>query len=376
MGWNSWNTFKDQTNEALLRETADAMVQSGMRDAGYQYVNLDDGWALPWRDKGHLVPDPGRFPNGFKALSDYLHSKGLKFGIYEDRGKLTCVGKCPGSYGFETTDAKDFAAWGVDYLKYDNCNPVFTTTQAGDYRRMRDALAATGRPILFSICAWEFKDWMPRTGQLWRTTGDITDSWGAILQIIDLNEQYAQYAGPNHWNDPDMLVVGCSYVPDLQQGRVFDTQSDLVGSQGLSDSENRAHFSMWAMMASPLIAGNDLRSMSAKTKDILLNKEVIAVDQDPLGKQCIEVWKDGNGLDVYSKELSGENSGAVALLNRTENNQNMTAVWKVVGIKSKTAKVRDLWKHADAGSFADRYAADVPAHGVVLLKITGLNKSQ
>lgn len=374
MGWNSWNTFKDGVSDALLRQVADAMVTNGMRDAGYQYINLDDGWALPNRVNGHLQPDPARFPNGFKSLSDYLHAQGFKFGIYEDRGTLTCVGHCPGSYGHEMIDAADFASWGVDYLKYDNCHPAGLSSQEGDYRRMRDALAAAGRPIVFSLCAWEFKRWMPRTGHLWRTTADITDNWGRILDIIDTNERSAYYASPGKWNDPDMLVVGCENVADIQHGRVLGDMPELAGHRTLTDTESRSHFSMWAMMAAPLIAGNDVRKMPKKTSLILTNGEVIAVDQDPLGRQGVEVWKNGNGLYVYSKVLQGANTRAVALFNRTDKDETITAKWSDIGIPKGSATVRELWKHSDIGNFNDSYTGYVYSHEVVLLKISSVGK--
>jgi len=369
MGWNSWDTFMSGISDKLLRQVADAMVTNGMRDAGYQYINIDDGWALPNRVNGHLQPDPKKFPNGFKPITDYLHARGFKFGIYSDRGTRTCVTTAPGSYGFETTDANDFVSWGVDYLKYDNCNPALMTTQEGDYRRMQEALLATGRPIVFSICAWEFKSWMPSIGNLWRTTGDITDNWNTIINNIDKNEKSAQYAGPGRWNDPDMLVVGCFNVQDLQHNHVLDGTTDLVGNKGLSDDENIAQFSMWAMMASPLLASNDVIHMVEKIRKILTNEEVIAVDQDPLGIQGVKVWENGKGLFVYSKTLKGLNVKAVALFNRSDNDAEITAKWVDVGIPKEAATVRDLWKHTDIGIFTDSYKAYVPSHGVVLLKI-------
>jgi alpha-galactosidase len=371
MGWNSWNAFQTGVSDTLLRQVADAMVTNGMRDAGYQYVNIDDGWALPKRVNGHIQPDPEKFPNGFKPVSDYLHARGLKFGIYSDRGTLTCVRKCPGSYGHETTDANDFAAWGVDYLKYDNCNPAFFSNQKNDYQRMRAALAATGRPIVFSICAWEFRDWMPGMGNLWRTTGDITDNWDRIVSIIDLNQKWARHAGPGKWNDPDMLVVGCYGIPDLQHNQVLDGKSDLVGTQGLTEEEFRSHFSLWAMMAAPLIVGNDVRNMPKNIREILLNREVIAIDQDPLGRQCVEVRRDGNGTSVYSKELKGINARAVALFNRSKTSEKITVRWTDIGIPAGEARVRDLWKHKDIGIITDGYEDYVLPHGVVLLKISG-----
>jgi alpha-galactosidase len=375
MGWNSWNTFKDGAYDFLIRQVADAMVTNGMRDAGYRYINLDDGWALPNRVKGHLQPDPAKFPMGFKPLSDYLHARGFKFGIYADRGTLTCAGHCPGSYGHEKTDADDFAAWGVDYLKYDNCNPAVFSTQEGDYRRMRDALLSAGRPVVFSLCAWEFKSWMPEAGHLWRTTADINDNWGRILDIIDANEQWAAIAGPGKWNDPDMLVVGCRDVADLQHGRgLFNDMPELAGNSGLTETENRSHYSMWAMMAAPLIAGNDVIHMPKNIREILVNPEVIAVDQDPLGRQGVEVREDGAGLAVYSKMLQGTNSRAVALFNRTDKDETITVQWKDLGLPDGKATVRDLWKRADLGSYAHGYTGYVRPHEVVLLKVVGENE--
>lgn len=369
MGWNSWNTFMKGLSDTLLRQVADAMVTNGMRDAGYQYVNIDDGWALPDRLNDHLQPDPAKFPGGFKPVTDYLHSRGLKFGIYSDRGTLTCVSRSPGSYGHETTDAEDFAAWGVDYLKYDNCNPAFFSTQKKDYRRMYEALVATRRPIVFSICAWNFKNWMPEIGNLWRTTDDITDTWGTIVDIIDKNVKSAQYSGPGKWNDPDMLVVGCFNVLDFQHNRALDGTSELVGNKGLTDVESRSHFSMWAMMAAPLIASNDVRNMPKKIRDILINKEVIAVDQDPLGHQGIKVWDSGTGLNVYSKVLRGNNIRAVALLNRSGTTAVITVNWEDIEIPAGKAAVRDLWDHTNRGIFSNHYKATVPSHGMVMLKV-------
>jgi alpha-galactosidase len=372
MGWNSWNTFKDGVSDALLRQVADAMVINGMRDAGYRYINMDDGWALPQRLNGHLQPNPSKFPNGLKTLSDYLHARGFKFGIYADRGTRTCVGLCPGSYGHETTDAQDFADWGVDYVKYDNCNPALLSTQEGDYRRMRDALKATGRPIVFSLCAWEFKGWMPEMGQLWRTTGDITDNWNRILDILDTNEKTAALAGPGKWNDPDMMVVGCGDVADLQHGRVFSDMPELAGHPGLTEIESRSHFTLWAMMAAPLLAGNDVIHMPEWVREILVNPEVIAVDQDPAGHQGVKVWANGKGLEVYSKTLHGDNTRAVALFNRTDLDENITVRWSDLGLPAGQASVRDLWKHTGLGTFTDRFTGFVPPHEVVLLKVVSV----
>ena len=261
---------------------------------------------------------------------------------------------------------------GVWTIKYDNCNPAFLTSQEGDYRRMQEALMATGKPFVFSICAWEFKKWMPSIGNLWRTTDDITDNWNTIINNIDKNEKSANYAGPGRWNDPDMLVVGCFNVQDLQHNHLFDGNTDLVGNKGLTDDENIAHFSMWAMMAAPLIASNDVIRMPEKIREILTNQEVIAVDQDPLGIQVIKVWENGKGLFVYSKVLKGHDTRAIALFNRSESNAEIMAKWIDANIPDGKATVRDLWKHEDMGMFTNGYKAYVPSHGIVLLKVVSV----
>jgi len=347
MGWNSWNRFGCNITDAQVRQMADAMVSSGMAAAGYQYIVIDDCWQGNGRTNGHVNLDPD-FPN-MKALGDYIHSKGLKFGIYSDRGTATCAGRV-GSYGYETIDANDYASWGVDYLKYDNCNPAPGSNQQADYTRMRDALAATGRPIVYSICAWDYASWMPSVGNLWRTTGDISNSWDGMIWIPDHNNQTASVAGPGAWNDPDMLEVG---------------------NGGLTDTESRTHMSLWAVMAAPLIAGNDLRNMTQATREILTNPEVIAVDQDPLGIQGTRVWLGGSGnwLNIWSKPLSGTNARAVALFNGTTSTANITVNWSQIGLPAGNATVRDLWARADRGTFNNSYTASVPAHGTVLVKI-------
>src|SRR3954470_11796488 len=289
MGYNDWNAFGCNVSEALIKDTALAMHNNGMQAAGYQYVNIDDCWLTKSRDAGgHLVPDPVKFPDGIKGTADYVHSLGLKLGIYNDAGSLTCAGY-PGSYGHETTDAQDFADWGVDYLKYDNCNTVAGT--AGNqqqyidrYSRMRDALKATGRDIVYSLCEWgNFTPWTwgAGTGNLWRTTGDITASFASMLSILGQNAPLDAYAGPGHWNDPDMLEVG---------------------NGGMTDTEYRSHFSLWAILAAPLMAGNDLQKMTPAIREILTNKEVIAVDQDALGRQGRRVAKQGD-LEVWARPL-------------------------------------------------------------------------
>jgi alpha-galactosidase len=349
MGWNSWNKFVCNVSEQLIKEIADAMVTSGMKKAGYQYVNIDDCWQVSRDSAGNIVADPVRFPNGIKALADYVHSKGLKLGIYTDAGTMTCE-KRPGSLDHEAQDAKTYAGWGVDYVKIDWCNTDKLDPQK-QYAKFRDALASCGRPIVFSICNWGRNQpwtWGPATGNLWRTTGDIQDKWASVLKILDNpSQQHADAARPGAWNDPDMLEVG--------NGKMTDT-------------EYRSHFGLWAIMAAPLIAGNDLRSMTQATKDILMNAEVIAVDQDAAGKQGTRVRADG-GLEVWAKPLKQKGTVAVALFNRSEADADVSASWSDVGLPPGKAKVRDLWAHADRGVFSDSFKANVPSHGVVMLKI-------
>jgi len=348
MGWNSWNHFGCDVSAQLVRETADAMAKSGMRDAGYQYLVIDDCWQVARDAAGRLVADSVRFPGGMKPLAEYVHSKGLKFGLYTDAGRQTCQRR-PGTYGSEEIDARTFAEWGVDYVKEDWCNSegLDAPTQ---YAKFRDALAKAGRPIVFSICEWGSNrpwEWGPRTGNLWRTTGDIGDRWSSMIALLDLNAQYALAASPGAWNDPDMLEVG---------------------NGGMTDDEYRAHFSLWALMAAPLMAGNDVRTMPAATRDILLNKEVIAVDQDSLGVQGMLVQEPAPDLQVWAKPLS-DGSRAVVLFNRSALQTVITASWRGLGIRGP-ARVRDLWAHADLGTFPGRFMATVPAHGVVMVRVT------
>ena len=363
MGWNSWNKFGGSITDTLVRGIADAMVSTGMQAAGYQYINIDDMWQASSRDSsGNIVPDGTKFPNGMKALADYVHGKGLKLGLYSDRGTKTCAGK-PGSYSYETKDAQTYASWGVDYLKYDNCSPATGSNMQTDYTNMSTALKASGRPIVFSICAWWFYTWETTIGQLWRATTDIKDTWTSFVANLDANGGWtprysdanygspgiAQYASPGHWNDPDMLEVG---------------------NGGMTDTEYQSHFSLWAIMAAPLIAGNDIRSMSTTTKNVLTNADVIAVDQDPLGIQGKPI-STSTTLEVWSKKLSGDQTYAVVLFNRTAASAAITVTWSSLGMTSTSATVRDLWSHTDLGPTATQYTATVPSHGVVMLKVVG-----
>lgn len=357
MGWNSWNKFGCDVSDKLIRDVADAIVASGMKDAGYQYVVIDDCWQVSRDAGGRIVADEQRFPAGMKALADHVHSKDLKFGLYSDAGTGTCQ-KRPGSKGHEEIDARTYAEWGVDYLKYDWCNSEGQDTRDA-YGRMARALRATGRPIVFSICEWGNTRpwlWAPGIGHLWRSTGDIQDcwdcskSWGGmgVAHIIDLQADLFPYAGPGHWNDPDMLEVG---------------------NGGLTPAESRAHFSFWALFAAPLMAGNDVRSMSPQTAAILTNREVVAVDQDPLGVQGRRIW-DAGAHEVWMKPL-GDGSRAVILFNRGSEAAKLAVRWDEIGLFSRgRALVRDLWKKADAGEFTGRYEAEVEPHGVVMLRVT------
>jgi len=362
MGWNSWNKFACNVSEDLIKSVADAIASNGMKEAGYQYVVIDDCWQVSRDENGFIVADPQHFPSGMKALADYVHSKGLKFGLYSDAGTKTCAGR-PGSQGHEFQDALQYSRWGVDYLKYDWCN-TGTRNAEEAYSTMSSALLATGRPIVFSMCEWgTAKPWLwgKGIGNLWRTTGDISDKWTSkkkwpdggcceygMVDILDLQVGLEAFAGPGHWNDPDMMEIG---------------------NGGMTIPEYRAHFSFWALLAAPLIAGNDVRSMKPEIKEILTNAEVIAVSQDKLGREGHRIQKNGD-LEVWSKTLS-DGSRAVILFNRGASESEMSASWEQVGYPNHiSAKVHDLWTHKDVGSFNGSYSAKVGSHSVVMVKIT------
>jgi alpha-galactosidase len=361
LGWNSWNKFHCNVSEDLIKSTADGMVSSGMKDAGYQYVVIDDCWQVSRDADGNIVPDPQRFPSGMKTLGDYIHSKGLKFGIYSDAGEKTCAGR-PGSMGHEYQDALSYAKWGVDYLKYDWCHTGKRNAEEA-YATMRDALKTSGRPILFSMCEWGTAKpwlWAADTGNQWRTTGDIVDKWQSnrkwpdgsccelgMLDILDLQVGLDGFAGPGHWNDPDMLEVG---------------------NGGMTTSEYRAHFSLWCILNAPLIAGNDLRNLAPEIKEILTNKEVIAVNQDSLGREGHRAWKQGD-LEIWSKPLQ-DGSRAVLLLNRGAAESEITVPWTTITYPEHlSAAVRDLWAHKDLGKFTGKFSAKVSSHDVVVVTI-------
>jgi alpha-galactosidase len=347
MGWNSWNKFACNVSEQLIRETADVIVSSGMKAAGYQYVNVDDCWQVSRNANGTIVADPKSFPSGMKALADYVHRKGLKFGLYTDAGRLTCQ-KRPGSFEHEVQDAQTYAAWGVDYVKIDWCHAEGLDPEV-QYAKFRDALAHSGRPIVFSICNWGVKapwQWGPRTGNLWRTTGDIDDTYDRMSVIGFSQNGLEKFAGPGHWNDPDMLEVG--------NGR-------------MKHDEYLTHMSLWALLAAPLLAGNDVRNMDGETKAILTNSEVIAVDQDSKGIQGHRLWDEGP-LELWAKPLA-DGSYAVGLFNRGESQLPITLTFQMLGFTG-SARLRDLWSHQDLPPRKDSYTAAVPKHGVVMLKVS------
>jgi alpha-galactosidase len=350
MGWNSWNHFHTTIDDAAVRGIADALVSSGMKDAGYVYVNIDDTWEGS-RDANGNIQSNSKFPD-MKALSDYVHSKGLKLGIYSSPGPKTCAGY-EGSYLHEAQDAKTWASWGVDYVKYDWCSASLMFKPEDEhavYQIMGDALRATGRPIVFSLCQYgqqSVQTWGTQVGgNLWRTTGDISDNWQSMTHIgFDLQTGLGDYAGPGHWNDPDMLEVG---------------------NGGMTDIEYQTHMSLWSLLAAPLLAGNDPRSMSAATHDTLTNSEVIAIDQDKAGRQGYRVTKDGD-KEVWSRPLANGDL-AVGLFNREDSAATINAAWADLKLSGKH-KVRDLWQHKDLGPAADSFSTEVPSHGVVLVRI-------
>lgn len=327
MGWNSWNHYGCDINENVIRATADALVSTGLSKLGYQYVNIDDCWAELNRDSnGTLVASSSKFPSGIKALADYVHSKGLKLGIYSDAGYYTCQ-KQPGSLGHEQADADTFAYWGVDYLKYDNCYNDGSKPE-NRYPKMRDALLRTRRPIFYSLCEWGLDvpaTWARQIGSSWRTTEDIEDKWESIVSRADQNNEYAGYAGPGGWNDPDMLEVGNGHMTPEEYG---------------------SHFSIWALMKAPLLLGCDVTHMDKKTYGILSNSEVIAINQDSLGVQGKKVNKQGD-LEVWAGPLSN-NRVVVLLWNRSDSRASIVAKWEDIGLNpSAVVRVRNLWRHRE-----------------------------
>lgn len=370
MGWNSWNTFQTNISDKLVMEIADDIVKSGMKDAGYNYIVLDDGWMAKERNKnGDLVPDPQKFPNGLKVVIDYVHSKGLKFGLYNCAGTLTCAGY-PGTRGYEYQDARFYASLEIDFLKYDWCYTDGINAKEA-YSTMSKAIKTAGRPIVFSLCEWGTYEpwlWAKDMGHLWRISGDIFNcfdcvedhgtwkSWG-VTSIIDMRKNIRQFAGPGHWNDPDMMEVG----------------------NGMSVSEDRAHFSMWCMLAAPLIAGNDLRKMTKETIATLTDKEVIAVDQDSLGVQAY-LYQQKDSVDTWIKPLAN-NEVAICFFNRSKQPVAVAYDFKqnplsdsvsntFINFNAVTYGIRDLWMKKDIGTTRKEWTGTVQAHDVVMLRLT------
>lgn len=371
MGWNSWNTFETHIDEKLVKETADIMVASGMVAAGYNYIVLDDGWMTRERDKdGNLVPDPVKFPSGMKALIEYVHSKGLKFGLYNCAGTKTCAGY-PGTRGYEYQDARFYASLNIDFLKYDWCNTAGINAKEA-YATMSNALKTAGKPIVFSLCEWGDNqpwEWGEPIGNLWRVSGDIYpcfdcehkhpenwSSWG-VMKIVEMRKDIRKYSGPDHWNDFDMLEVG----------------------NGMTFAEDKSHFTMWSMLASPLIAGNDFRKMSKETLSILTNKEIIAINQDKLGIQAFR-YSAEDGIEIWVKPLSDGN-WAVTFLNRSDVTKKINFDWKKHIIKDvdfnfeanfekQAFKIKDLWKNKEAGTTKKAFTSEIGSHDVVVLKLS------
>lgn len=376
MGWMTWNYFADKINEKDIREMADAMVSSGMLKAGYDHVFIDDGWQGGRDNRNNIIADPKKFPSGIKALADYVHSKGLKLGIYSDAAPLTCAGYTA-SLNFEEQDAKTFASWDVDYLKYDYCNaPEDMETAKTRYKEIADALRNSGRDIALGICEWgDRKPWLwagQVGGQLWRTTADVRDKWktlkpvknqielhragAGILDIVDFSQDHASYAGPGHWNDMDMLVIGL-YGKKGPSG-------DL-GGVGCTNTEYQSQMSLWSIMNSPLAATNDVRNMNAETKRILLNDEVIAINQDALGTQAVckiknELWS------VFVRPLANGDF-AVAIVNRSETTQNSKINFAELGLKD-TYQIKDLWEHKVIGK-GKKWSGKIQPHETKMFRL-------
>ncbi len=351
MGWNSRNKFASRVDDAAVRSMADAMAANGMKDAGYQYINIDDTWEASRDGQGNITTNK-KFPD-MKALADYIHSKGLKIGIYSSPGPNTCAGY-EGSYGHEEQDARTYAAWGIDYLKYDWCGArnIYTDGEMqAVYQKMGDALLKAGRPILYSLCQYGRDDvwkWGPEVGgNAWRTTGDIRDTWDSMTKIGFSQDELAIWAAPGHWNDPDMLEIG---------------------NGGMTDDEYRTHMSLWAILAAPLLAGNDLRNMTPTILEILTNREVIAVNQDKDGKQGRRIAKSGD-QEVWAKPLF-DGGLAIGLFNRGDAPAKITVKWSDLGLKSAPVRIRDLWTHSDLKLDGLEYSSTVPVHGVVMLRLS------
>jgi len=364
MGWNSWNAFHGDINEQKIRGIADAMVESGMHDAGYTYLVIDDGWMADKRNsEGKLVADPNKFPSGINALSDYIHSKGLMFGLYQDRGHLTCM-RLPGSFGYEQVDMDTFAAWGVDYIKLDSCYAEINGRKSSDdFGVFKECIIKTGRPMILSMANYTDPSWAwggQEIGHLWRTSFDVRPQMGSVYYCADTSagdivihpafNGLWQFAGPGHWNDPDMLQVG-----NLK-----------------TDIENKAHFSLWCILAAPLMAGNDLRNMSETVRNILNAEELIKVNQDPRGIQGYKVHDDGDH-EIYNKPL-WDGTTAVLLLNKGDRKADITVTWDKIGLRGRQM-VRDLWQGKNLGYYSGSFTAEgLPRHGHMLIKVGSTGK--
>ena len=363
MGWNSWNKFGCDVSEELIMRIADAMVSSGMHNAGYEYIVIDDCWQVDRDENGEIIVDKERFPHGMKYLADYIHSKGLKFGIYSCAGTKTCQGR-PGGRGHEYQDARTYARWDVDYLKYDWCYASSQDAKSS-YTTMRDALYAAGRPVVFSLCEWGRSkpwEWAKDIGHLWRTTGDILDRWDAMLTIFEKQKKLAEYAGPGHWNDPDMLEVG---------------------NGGMTTEEYKTHFSLWCMLSAPLMAGNDLQNMTHETIEILTNEEIIALDQDTLCKQGF-CYRDNGDYEIWIKKLVN-NEKAACLLNLSDEEKNVQVdfsvllkandnYWSSEPYKLENYQVRDLWEHKTVKLEGNTTYIKIPPHSVKVYRFIKIEK--
>ncbi|PZR28623.1 MAG: alpha-galactosidase [Citrobacter freundii] len=368
MGWMTWNLYGEHISEEIIKRIADAMDSTGMVKAGYQYLIIDDGWQGGRDNRNNIIPDSKKFPSGIKALADYVHGKGIKLGIYSDAAPLTCAGYTA-SLNFEEQDAKTFASWGIDYLKYDYCNaPGDSATARARYTKMADALTRSGRDITFGVCEWGGRrpwNWAAAAGgNLWRTTGDVRDKWKAkpneggegIMDIVAVNGDLAAHAGPGHWNDPDMLVVGLYGAKG--------PSSDL-GGIGCTDTEYQSQMSLWSIMAAPLIATNDLTKMNEVTKKILLNKEVIDINQDKEGKQAQRISSTPE-WDVFLKPLQNGDA-AVAILNKTDHTLETTVDIKELRLTGNYI-IKDVWQHAVAAT-KNNWKGKVMSHETKLFRL-------
>ncbi|MFV5693516.1 glycoside hydrolase family 27 protein [Flavobacterium sp. LT1R49] len=367
MGWSSWNTFKKNPTEEVIKQIADAMVRTGLKDAGYTYVNIDDFWSPGREENSQIIVDTTKFPGGMKALADYIHTKGLKAGIYTNIG-LKANYETLASGGFYEQDIKKFAEWTYDYVKVDvNFAPIRTEEfYKKEFTDIYNAIKKTGRPMFFNICnqgGGSYQNWAPAIANSWRVGADIDHSpkgaktqWDGFIYELDRSSAFPEIAGPGHWNDADMMLVG-----------VGDDGGRLVV---MTQEEQKSHFSMWCMIASPLILGNDLRTISKETLDILLNKEAIAINQDALGIQGKLIYEQSTGLQVWVKELKStkKKKYAVALFNRTDSEAEITLDFSKAKLNRKI-KIRDVWEHKNLGKFTNTYSKRIPSHGIQMLII-------